>query len=273
MKAAPAQLRFDYGALDTETRIFVEERTERIHNLARMTATGIVQIGQYLTEVKARLEHGRFLEWIDREFAWSQQSASRFMQVHEQFKLRNLGNLQIDVSALYLIAAPSTPEPVRTEMIRQAELGEKVTHATVKAVVAEYKKTGDAPEAIDKLFEAVRTAQQQDTAERKLLPSPAEARRIAIETGAHTLDRNGTYQPPMTVEQQEAWRADLRRISPILDFIRWVSGTDGLDVGEVVKIIDARWWRKDFDRSAQAAAWLTDFTAELICQKSKALKN
>ena len=63
--------------------------------------------------VKARLKHGQFLDWIEREFAWSQQHASRFMHVHEQFKLRNLSNLEIDVSALFLIAAPSTPEQVR----------------------------------------------------------------------------------------------------------------------------------------------------------------
>jgi Protein of unknown function (DUF3102) len=66
-----------------------------IHNLARMTAAGIVQIGQYLTEVKERLGHGRFLGWIEKEFAWSQPTAWRFMNVFEQFKLSNLNNLQI----------------------------------------------------------------------------------------------------------------------------------------------------------------------------------
>jgi hypothetical protein len=33
------------------------------------------------------------------------------MHVYDQFKLRHLRNLEIDVSALYVIAAPSTPEP------------------------------------------------------------------------------------------------------------------------------------------------------------------
>jgi hypothetical protein len=187
--------------------------------------------------------------------------------VGSHLKTATVADLQVEFRALYLIAAPKTPEPVRTEVIRRAELGEKVTHATVKAVVTEYKKTGDAPVAIGKLFDTVRAAQRQDIEERKLLPSPAEARRKAIETGAHTLDRNGTYQPPMTVEQQDAWRADQKLVAPILEFIRWVSENRGLDVGEVVRIIDARRWRKDFDRSAQAAAWLTDFTTELICQK------
>jgi hypothetical protein len=68
-----------------------------------------VQIGQYLTEVKERLGHGKFLEWIEREFAWTYRTASSMMRVYERFKLENFSNLEIDVSALYLIAAPSTP--------------------------------------------------------------------------------------------------------------------------------------------------------------------
>jgi hypothetical protein len=55
-----------------------------------------------------------FLGWIDCEFAWKQRSAYRFMDVYENVKLANLASIDIDVSSLYLIAAPKTPEPVRT---------------------------------------------------------------------------------------------------------------------------------------------------------------
>lgn len=167
--------RFDYAALDPETRRFVEERTERIHNLARMTAAGIVQIGQYLTEVKARLKHGNFLEWIEREFAWSEPSAERFMRVFRNIKSVNLTNLEIDVSALYLIAAPSIPEPVRTEVIRRAENGEPVTHMGARALVQRFVETGVLPEvevSLPKMIEEAR---------RRMFPQPpkktAEERR------------------------------------------------------------------------------------------------
>ena len=271
------QLAFDYGALDPETRRYVRERAEHIHQLARRTAAGIVEIGRDLTEVKAKLKHGQFLEWIDKEFAWKERSARNFMSVYENvtphLKSATVADLQVEFRALYLIAAPSTPEPVRAEAIRRAETGERVTHATVQAVVAAYEETGDAPTAIGKLFDVVKTAQRQEAEERKALPSPTEARRIAVETGAHTLDRNGTYQPPMTVNQQEAWRADWRRISPIADFLRWVAETgSALDAGELVTMIEARGWRKDFTRSPQAAEWLTTFTTELICRRSQTLQ-
>lgn len=164
------QERFNYEALDQQTRAFVLERAERIHNLARMTATGIVQIGQYLTEVKARLKEQKdqerlgFLKWIKLEFAWKRASAASFMLVHKHVKLPNFSNLQIDVSALYLIAAQSTPEPVRTEAIRRAGNGEAVTHAGARALVERFAETGELPE--------VTTPLAQMIAERRALMQP-----------------------------------------------------------------------------------------------------
>src|SRR6516165_3053894 len=127
MKNEQLALRFDYGSLDAETRQFVEERAERIHNVARMTAAGIVQIGQYLTEVKERLKHGKFLEWIEREFAWTDRHARRFMMVYANLKSDKMSDFEIDATALFCIAAPSTPEPVRAQIMTRAENGQRIT--------------------------------------------------------------------------------------------------------------------------------------------------
>ena len=59
-----------------------------------MTAASIVQIGQYLSEVKARIGHGHFLEWIAREFDWSEPSAQRFMRVYANVKSVNLTDMK-----------------------------------------------------------------------------------------------------------------------------------------------------------------------------------
>lgn len=139
---AETSVRFDYGALDSETRQYVMERAKSIHDLTRMAANGIMLVGQYLAETKERLGHGRFLDWVEREFAWKERTARNLMMVYECFKSANFADLQIEASALYLIAAPSTPEPVRTEIIRRAESGEPVTHAGAKALRREFKETG-----------------------------------------------------------------------------------------------------------------------------------
>jgi len=46
--------------------------------------------------------------------------AERFMKVYEAVKSDTVSDLPIDVSTLYLIAAPKTPEPVRQEIIKRA---------------------------------------------------------------------------------------------------------------------------------------------------------
>ena len=52
---------FDYGALDSETRIVVQQRTGEIRSLVRRSAQDIIDIGLKLGEVKQRLGHGGFV--------------------------------------------------------------------------------------------------------------------------------------------------------------------------------------------------------------------
>jgi hypothetical protein len=63
----------------------------------------------------------------ESEFGWADQTARNFMRVWDLFKSKKFLNLNIDVSVLYLIAAPSTPEPVRREVIERAKRGEQMS--------------------------------------------------------------------------------------------------------------------------------------------------
>lgn len=130
---------FDYNALDTSTRLFVETRTTEIKALVKRSAQDIIEIGQKLTEVKARLGHGNFGRWLEAEFAWTQQTAQRFMHVGERFKFNNLLDLNFAPSALYLLSAPSTPDEALEEALERAENGERITHSAAKEIIAEHK--------------------------------------------------------------------------------------------------------------------------------------
>ena len=62
------------------------------------------------------------------------------MQCHKLVKsdkLSDLKSLSIEASALYLLAAPKTPEAVRKVFVSRAEAGEKVTHRAVKMALTE----------------------------------------------------------------------------------------------------------------------------------------
>ena len=63
------------------------------------------------------------------------------MSIHKlaEAKSDKLSDLDLPISALYLLAAPSTPAPARDEILERAEAGEKIKHAEVKQAIAEAK--------------------------------------------------------------------------------------------------------------------------------------
>jgi hypothetical protein len=162
MKATSAmQMAFDYASLDTEARIVVQQRTSEIKGLMRKAAQDIIDIGQKLIEVKARLPHGHFGPWLEAEFEWSEPTAQRFMRVCGAFQKRQIDGFA--PSALYLLAAPSTPEAAREEALSQAEAGERITHQKAQGIIEAVKASSyDATEqrlsSSDDLQEAVDTA-------------------------------------------------------------------------------------------------------------------
>jgi len=134
-------LNFEYGLLEAQTRIVVLQRTNEIKALMRRNAQDIIDIGQKLIEVKQHLEHGSFRNWLKFEFNWSVSAATRFIQVAQQFKCVNLTHLNLTASTLYLIAAPSTPEQVRKEVLERASNGENISYTKVKGIVYQHRKT------------------------------------------------------------------------------------------------------------------------------------
>ncbi len=139
MVDATLQLGFNYADLDLETRIVVQQRTEEIRVLARRTAQDIIDIGAKLIDVKARLGYGYFGRWLGAEFGWTDRTARQMMAVTERFNSEKFSVLDFAPSALYMLAAPSTPEPARLEAVARASTGETITHAIAKEIVAEHK--------------------------------------------------------------------------------------------------------------------------------------
>jgi len=143
---------FDYTILDAETSQFIQRQTGEIRALMKRTAQDIIEIGQKLVLVKEKLAHGRFLDWIAAEFEWSYPTAARFMQVANSFR----NTYQIDkfaASALYVLAAPSTPETARSEAIARAEAGEPITYTIAKEIRQKHSSqvTKNKPESVTKL--------------------------------------------------------------------------------------------------------------------------
>ena len=130
--------RFDYTILEPEAYQVVKVQTGEIRALMKLTFESIIQIGQKLKLVKQHLGHGHFRTWLESEFDWSIWTATKFMQVTERFEETNFSGLDIAPSALYELAAPSTPEAARDEALARAASGESISYTTAKTLRQKY---------------------------------------------------------------------------------------------------------------------------------------
>ncbi len=131
---------FDYSSFNEETVLFVQSRAVEIKKLGRRATEDIISIGNYLIEVKDKLGHGYFRDWLRSEFGWkSIRTAGRFMNVAKRFKSVNLSHLEILPSALYELSSRSFPEEAMNEALERAERGETITDQIAKGLKAKYK--------------------------------------------------------------------------------------------------------------------------------------
>jgi hypothetical protein len=126
------------------------EHVTEIHQLRKRSASDIAEIGRRLVECKDIVGYGNWSTWLAQNFEWDERTALNFVRVYELAgKSEKFSDLNIPVSALYLLAAPSTPAEVQEEIIGQAEGGKVIQLAEVKKAI-KVKKRGksdpDAPE-------------------------------------------------------------------------------------------------------------------------------
>jgi hypothetical protein len=143
---------------------FLEDAAKRIKDRIKVTKENIIEIGRELTAVKERIGHGNFQSWIESEFSWSLKTAERFMQVTDYFttdeKIDIVTILNVDITALYELAAPSTPEEVRSVVADKLRAGDTVTIAEVKELKRVAKEREKAAE-IDNQLQGLREALQR----------------------------------------------------------------------------------------------------------------
>ncbi|MHC5762543.1 DUF3102 domain-containing protein [Nostoc sp.] len=143
---------FDYEILNSEQRLVIQQRTGEIKERLRRSAQDIWEIGQKLTDVRSRLKHGQFETWLKAEFGWSRRTAYNFINVYEALaEPANLAQIDIATSALYLLAAPSTPKNVREEILQRAHKGETLTHKSIRQVIESEKSQSISALALPKL--------------------------------------------------------------------------------------------------------------------------
>jgi N6-adenosine-specific RNA methylase IME4 len=136
---------FDYAALDTETRIVVQQEDKEFDRNMNDAGASFIRACHNLQRIHKALLYKRpgFIDYLKTKSGLGERTAYRMIDVAKKFD--NLANISAAPSALYLLAAPSTPEEAVNEALERAENGETITHSAAKAIVNEHKN-GATPE-------------------------------------------------------------------------------------------------------------------------------
>jgi Protein of unknown function (DUF3102) len=114
----------------------LNEHATAIRQLGKRVVADVIEIGRRLTDAKHICGRGNWLPWLKNEFGWSVDTAERFIQLYAlSSQIPQIAEFNLPLSGLYLLAAPSTPEKVRTEVIERAKAGEMIKFAEVKETI------------------------------------------------------------------------------------------------------------------------------------------
>lgn len=109
--------------------------------LGRKTAQLIIKQGQILIEMKALLGHGKFGSWLEAK-SLSSDSADRWMAVAREFGDEPQTADLFVPTVLYLLAAPSTSQAAKEEIIQLAQSGAVVDLATARQIRQAHQTSG-----------------------------------------------------------------------------------------------------------------------------------
>jgi hypothetical protein len=120
---------------DLTQAVILTEHADEIRRLGKRVVTDVIEIGARLTDCKRICGHGNWLPWLEREFGWTEMTATRLINVYEMSKSNNLLDLELPLSGLYLLAAPGAPQQARDAIIERAQAGEPISVANIKQTI------------------------------------------------------------------------------------------------------------------------------------------
>jgi hypothetical protein len=119
----------------------LEEIAVKMDSIAGATVLELAKFAAKAHELfRYKRDEGGYAAWMESRLGYSRTNAYRLLDVHNQFGSEFVPNLgHIGRSAIFLLAAPSTPDEVRTEVVNEIKAGKQPSYAEVKATIDRHK--------------------------------------------------------------------------------------------------------------------------------------
>jgi DNA repair exonuclease SbcCD ATPase subunit len=177
---------FNYNQVSLDEALEIRACAERVRSRLKRTTEDIIEIGRELSDVKSKLPHGSFLPWVESEFGMAERTARNFISVHSVYGGKSAIVADLNLNALYELAAPSTPEPVRELIEQKLDDGEKVTLADIRAEKYKVKTAQREAESAKKQVETLKIEAQSSKDEATRLKQDREAHIAKAKSDAET---------------------------------------------------------------------------------------
>src|SRR4051812_41845638 len=133
-------LPFDYEALDADTRATVQLEDSVFERRMAEAGTSFIRACHALKRIHDVLRYNRpgFQDYCNSKPGLRHVTAYRMLHVAEMCSESE--HIRIESKeALYLLAAPSTPEAARVEALALAESGEPITYGRAQEIVQNHQ--------------------------------------------------------------------------------------------------------------------------------------
>jgi len=128
------------SAVDVESRL--KSLARQIAGSKKKLVANVLAIGESLTEAQDLLANhngGAFTRWVRQRCGFTTKTAYRYLSAWRTFGgCDTVSQRRFELSAMYLLAHDSAPEPAVDEALELASNGEKVTTKTAREIIAKY---------------------------------------------------------------------------------------------------------------------------------------
>lgn len=132
----------DFGTVSTAKQAALDGHAEAIRGSGRRVVRDLIEMGEHLVQAKELCSHGEWLDWLKREFEWSERHARNLMGVYElSLKSERIADLSIPVSGFYALATPSAPAEAIKAVVDKAQSGKRPSVSEIKATIAAVKNS------------------------------------------------------------------------------------------------------------------------------------
>jgi hypothetical protein len=134
--------------------VFDQFLVEKARVIRALGVSNVIETGKHLSEVRSALSQkggthkGEWLRWLKRQVGFSEHTARRDINVFEVFgsNATRVSHWNLPLRSLYELAAPTTPEPARAQVLGCLEAGKKLPYREIKAVIAAHTLKEDQPQ-------------------------------------------------------------------------------------------------------------------------------